>query len=214
MTKAQIIDQVYLAVNGGRPTSDSDVQRADIGSMLPAAIAMSRKQQQGEDLLFAMREKRLTGLVSRPVYNSGSEVKLPVSEEDGLGVIELPSSPSPSPLAQPYVRPTQGPGGYVQAGNRPELMGVPESCGLVFWWLDGKKIYLQGLGFPVCDHIVKIELDVNGLPDDFELAIGGEAEARAIEMLVNFFMVQKGTAKDFRINRNDDATTDSNDQRR
>lgn len=212
-TAKEIVEQVYIRISGGALSSDVNVVRADIFAMLPAAI--------GHVALIAHREDRREQLQDIQVYGGGSlsevnasilsTIQFPVLNDTdrGLHYMAIPGTivGLPNDRGMSAVFPSQGDGSYIRIRDSREIIGIP--CdGVVFFWQENvageTRIYLKGLGSPVCDHYAKLVYLPSNLSESDVVPISGTVELRVIEYLVDFFTKQRMTPDDSRHDDNED----------
>ena len=210
MTKNQIVDQVYLAVTGGKPTQDSDVQRADIYSLLDAGIESAVYQVQANDRVYALREARVSGVLPKQTGRVPVTLELEpaYSETRGLYYITLPTTPIiPTQAPSVEVQAKNGASGYVYTESQADAEGINDKLGFTSYWLESQdgeaRVYLKGVGYPVCLHIAKAQLPVSEIPDTHDLGLGTGVEMEVVKILTEFFMIQKNGPRDLRMNQTD-----------
>lgn len=210
MTKAQIIDQVYLAVNGGKPTQDTDTQRADIASLLDAAIDLAAQNLDQVTLLNSMRMARISGVF--PEYTNRVMVtydkEILIDEQRGLPYFTLPALPVQSARqAALDVQPKKGAGQYIYAKTQSQVSSVPDCMGLVYYWAElvnkEVRVYFKNLGYPVCNHIVQAVMPISAIPDDQEMGLNHGLEMLAIDIMVSFFRGQRVGPRDLTMDQTD-----------
>lgn len=192
MTKGQLIDMVLLAVGGNQFSQDVKLQRVDIETLLPEAIAYAinvwnaSDREKYQDLqTFGVVETTfdfyLTVLVS-PTY----------SELRGMYYFELPRRVQQI-RGKSSIRdlfPSKGLTSYVRVSGRREIIGI-ENTGTYYWHEteDNKsRLYVSNLGLPVCDHHVQYLMNVTDMEMTDEVPLPGGVGFNAIEILVNFFL--------------------------
>jgi len=210
MTKAQIVEQVLLAVSGGKLTEEGSVRREDIESLLPAAIEMAIDQRDQESVMYNLRLSRTQGVypTQQGEFLSSSIVSLTHDADRHLYYYPLPSKAIAATSYIPELRPIQG-DPYIYVSSQSAIMSIPD-CGLVFWWIEnynGFKVMTTPLGMPACEHILKLRLSTDGIADNVELGLGPGVEFRVISMLSEFFNYQKQGLEDNIINLQDDQNT-------
>lgn len=211
MTKNQLVDQVYLAVVGGKPTQDSNVQRVDIESLADAAIEMAAYETNREQSLLNLRQASITGVLpqSKGRINSTYYIEPVQDSSRALYYLPLPAQPirpQHGPLAE--VSPKQG-GTYIYATSQNDAESAMSGLGLTFYWLESiggeARLYIRGIGFPVCEHVVKIQMPLSEIPGDVNLGLGESIAMRAVNLLTDFFRNQAMSPQDLRMNQTDDA---------
>jgi len=207
MTKAQIAEQVFIAVNGGEISPDSSVERVDILSLCPAAISGAINELENQEIINNLREFRLSGVAP------GISKIIPITEtytpqkNDARGVyeIKLKGKPYLQPRYQVQVSPLQG-REYIFLHSRSNL--PTETYGMRFSWVEKVEgdfyLYIDGILPPVGEHIVKVSYDISVMDNDEELGLPDGVEIRAIQILTDFFNYQRGSAKDFKLDYRDD----------
>ena len=211
MTKAQIVEQVILALSGGTPTSDMAVKREDVFSLVNAAIEHALFQTDTQAIVNGLRLFRSSGASPQLTKLKPVTYTLTPVEDTSRGdyAITLPGRPYETEVYKVEVSPLKGPSNYVYATDRTQIPRDYARMGLKYYWIEQNPdgVYfarILGLYKPVCDHLVKARLDVTALGDDIELGLPNGVDLRAIEALMAFFQVQKGVIQDFKLNYTDD----------
>jgi hypothetical protein len=211
MTKAQIVDQVILAINGGSLTSEASVQRSDVFSLVNAAIELALFQTDTQRIVNGLRLFRTSGSVPELVQLKLVTYTLtPVRDESRRDhYITLPGRPYENNTHKIELSPLFGPASYVYATNLSQIPSDYNQSGLVFYWIEQTDtgnylLRIKNLTDPVCDHIVRARLDISSTGDDVELGLPSGVDLLAIESLMAFFQVQKGVSQEFKLNYTDD----------
>lgn len=211
MTKDRLIDQVYLAVTGGKPTQDSNVQRADIESLADAAIDAAVYNTNREQSILNLRQASITGVLPKTKGRINSTYTItPVKDEPrGLYYIPLPAQPI-RPQAGPVAEVSPKTGGtYIYATSQDDAESAMSGLGLSFYWLEDAggeaRLYVKGMGYPICEHIVKVQMPVTEMSGDVELGLGENVTMLAVEILTDFFRKQSMSPQDLKMNQTDDA---------
>lgn len=206
MTKAALIDQVLLAVSGGEFSPDVKVDRADIANLLPAAINYAIVMYSRQERKDTIEEIKLLGSAGGAMGKINQEFfvtkKLtPIKDDErDLFYIALPFKIQalPGNRGLDSVFPKQGDGTYIKVASHYEVVGLDGK--VCFFWLEKydaeQRIYFKNIGFPVCDHFVKVVVSVDGLADGDELPMPGDFEFQVIELLVKFFREQRDGGAD------------------
>lgn len=195
MTRGELVENIFISVNGGRPNTDLSVQREDIVSLVPAAVNYAIT---GDYWANIQRDN------DREIPNSFVSEFCIFSEccdgEDYLHfdrkIINIP-----------------GNGGirYVQdsVGNiySPRALGVSRKS---YWdkalsaapehQKRGDRIVLYNKPELVDKFFVGAVMDVSELSDEDELPIPAGSEPQVIDILMNFFINQRMQPKDYVIN--------------
>ena len=196
MTKGQMIEAVYLSVSGGRPAADVDVHRADIENLLGAAISFVMNQHTDEMIKRNAALLRLFGAAVPQLSGQFATTLNATPVEDlsrGLYYIDLVSGllPMPGNSAIDMLAPKKGRTAYTRISSQSEVAGIPDCLPVTFYWLEGSRIWIDGLSFPVCEHIVKVFADPVKAGDDTEFNLPDGIEMRTIEMLTQYFINQR-----------------------
>lgn len=213
MTKGQIIDSVLLRVSGGRLSTDVDVRREDIavlvGPAVSLALAQSKKDAEGDRrFLF-----QTLGVISPGVSGQFSTTYsvTPVADSDRMlhyveleqGIIPLQGNTGIDMLA-----PKVGRTSYVRLSSQSEIAGIPDYVPVTFYWVEGRRVYIDGLSENPCAHILKVMVDPFEADDSLEFNLPDGAEFRAIDLLVQHFTGQRLFQKDQKYNDQDESEGD------
>jgi hypothetical protein len=196
-TKAQIVEQVFLKLHGGKPSPDIAVQRVDIASLLPAAMS--------EALLIHTREERRDKIMDIRTYGASAlgdspheflttyEVTPTLDEDRDLYYLLLPASIQSLPFSDGLgdVEPLTGSKPYQRVASRRVIRSMP-NIGTIWYWYEryadeSERIYLSELSEPECSHLVKVVLDVNELSDNDIVPIPAGMQMSVIDRMVAFF---------------------------
>ena len=207
-TLAKIVDQVYLAVTGGIPSDDINVERADIRNLAPGAINIAVDKHVKTQLGEWQQDYRELGIgrgaIAHDLYlNYNLTVNTDTARN--LDYLLLPSAvmylPGDAGFRQAYI-----PGGdtavsFRRVANASRLKGLPDFTGVVFMWVEKtsteNRIYLRGLGMPKPDNImVRAALSVGDLGYNDVLAITDSAALDAILILTEYFSKQREIPED------------------
>lgn len=200
MTKAQMIEQVYLNVIGGEVSPDANVQREDIANLLPAAVnyaIVAYNRMERREIIEEIRLLGGSGVSSKMNQEFLTTKVLSVQKDEArdLYYIELPFKVQtlPGNRGLDEVAPMQGTAPYVKVASRREIYGL-EDCGTIFYWpekVPENRIYLTGLGLPVCDHLVKVVVSVADINDSEEIPMPAALEFEVIKLMCEFFRAQR-----------------------
>jgi hypothetical protein len=206
MTVRELVETVLLRVSGGRLSPDVDVHRNDIFVLLGPMTAFVINQFDTEELQKKMGMARYTGAgltTSSGLFSSYYKLTPVKDSARGLYYIETPSTilRLSNEGGIDSVRPEKGRNSYTLVKSQEEITGIPDNLGIVFYWVEthGEKhrIYLDGIGSPVCDHIVKLILDPGSLDRDAQITLPAGVDARVIDMLVGHFTGQRLFPQDY-----------------
>lgn len=198
MKKNEAVEAVYLAVTGGKPSMDSTAQRADIDNMLPAALSYAMEASRRQKRADGVREYRFLGSLGSGIQDYFTTVTATCSQDTDrdLYYFSIPKQArlmsGGEGIGQLY--PKQGIGAYVRVPSLNALRGV-DMPGTVFYWLENvnneQRVYTLNLGLPACDHLIKVVVSYEDLEDEDELLVPDDIVFSAIQLLTEFFMVQK-----------------------
>lgn len=206
MTVGEAVDLVLLAVNGGRLTQESSVQRAEIRALLPVAIdrflTIEMRLRQSD-----ARQDGADGFSS--IWDDGSFFGIytltPVKDTTrNMFYVTLPGVLVHMPkqraisTVHPVKYPTQP---FVKASHPSTLAGAEGILGgQTFYWpetaADATKVWLYNYTGFDCDVEVWALLSTVSLDDTDQLPVPGNIIPDALEWLRNWFMQQRGTVAD------------------
>lgn len=207
MTKGEIIESVLLAVSGGKLSADTDVRREDIEVMVSPAISLALQDYIDRSRRRDYERLRNNGAVEGvPVAQFATTYLLTPSldETRDLYSIVLPGKlfPLPAELGIEMVAPKQGRRSYTKVNSQAELAGLPE-LGFTFYWHEivnnESVLYFDGLGYPVCEIVVKMLLDPQGYGLDDEIPLPSGIDLKAIDLLTAHFRGQRMMPQDNKI---------------
>ena len=173
MSKAELVDLIYLNITGGKPSPDLNIQRVDIAALLPLILADAIKVFQQETRREQIEEIRLFGYSSSENVNSQfvrTFSVTPVYDEDTeLYTVLLPKKVAILPFDRGInsLRPKIGPS-YIRVRSFDEVVGIDGYVNS-YWHknIDNvQKIYISNIGLPVCEHYLEIVVDFSDLDDD------------------------------------------------
>lgn len=209
MTKAEVIEQVFIAMGGGKLSVDNDIQRADIRNYFSAAY--------GYAALMYNRQARKDSIEDIAIWGSGGSgtvehallttVKKPVSEDADRDLLYIALTAKakllPGNRGVEYVYPVKGEYNYVRINSPSEVIGLPMG-NTTYYWYEDSKVYLKNLGKPLCDHYVRYIMDPAGLDLEDEVPLPLGAEYDCIRLMTEFMTGQRSMPADMRINDNDE----------
>lgn len=208
MTKAQVIDLVYINLGGGKVSQDNAVKRHEIavyldtalGTALKSALFASKSTARGErsqGMLFesSIPEGYYTTFEGTPTYDSARasySMTLPkaIVMEHGWGVRNPRAKKNP--VAD-----------FVRLPN-PSAMAGSESVfsGVYSYWTeeidDATVIFFNNLPAPICPMLVSVISAPSSLDDDDEIKLPQDVVDAAVRLAVQFFEPQAGRRADLR----------------
>lgn len=201
MTKAELIDQVFLAIHGGQPSPDVNVQRVDIENLLPAKVSeavliwsrQSRRESLEEIRFFGGADGGSQTIDQQ--FLTTKKVSLTEDEERNLYYFDLPGRLQSVPLnrALDDVFPVQQSIPYVRVSSYREVSGLQNLPTVFFWHEDIggiDRVFLYNISIPVCDHYVRYVASIADVADDEELPLPEGLQGMVIDLLMNFFMAR------------------------
>lgn len=213
MTKAQIAEQVFIAVNGGSISPDTSVQRADILSLCPAAISWAMEEIESKEIIDNLRIYRASGTFPGLSSVIPTTERLTPEEDDerGLYRFKLKGKPYLQPKYSVQITPLKGQS-YLYINSKSHL--PTEFFNQKFVWVENIEgeyyAYVAGMSPPICDHLVEAVYDISVIDNNEELGLPDGVEMIAIEALTKFFSYQQDSTKDFRLNYRDGTGQESN----
>lgn len=212
-TKEFAIDQVYLLLTGGKPTTQSNVKRGDVEPYLLAACQAVWEDDIKERKLMEMRSKR----TNTPFTYTDSDVRTIQTL-----IIEKDKTRDASYITVPFrmqayggqmiwdVLPLQGFDPFYKIQSRMELSGI-DDLGIKYAMLESRtsdqRIYLYGGLFD--EVILEAPFDFNALQDTDILPIPAGRELAVIQKCVEYFSIQNGNPINLTVNQNQEGKKDA-----
>lgn len=208
MTKEQAVDVIYLALNGGKASSDNNVKRDEIAVYFGTAMGAAIKQHIFElktmaggdkgqgDVLFekSIPEGFYTTIEGTPKYNQGRGIY-----SFSLGkVLSLPYGwgvrnprAKKNPLAD-----------FVRLSNPSLPSAFPTVFSGVFsYWTEESDeettLFLNNLPAPICPMIVSVMRDPGDADDGDQLNAPNDVTNTAIRMATEYFMNRNPASRRF-----------------
>lgn len=199
MTKAEIIDQVFIQVLGGVLTQDANVKRAEIENMLPPVMAAVMTNAQYQGRAEARAEYAATRLGSyAPAQEFYKVVEVtPVRDENTCRyyavlpkLLDLPNNWNVSNVRVKASFDTD----IVRVRSHSDLLGIPNT-GQKFYWVvnegHGHKMWFSDLNVPVQNLIVTAVVSPDALEMTDEVPCPPSVEAEVVSLLVQTFRNQR-----------------------
>lgn len=190
MTKEFFIEQVFIAVSGGKLSADNNIRREDIEAYLPAAVNAAILQDFYERRNQA-REDKQDFFTSREDVGSEMFQTFTVPVEMG-GYSILPSKLMAIPFGRGFdvvYQDINNP--FVRVKSPAEIAGLP-SGDVVWFWQEGQRIVFKGLECTGCNVTVRMVPSVGDLNATDELPIPLGKEAMALDIAAKWFFRQVG----------------------
>lgn len=206
--KGEAIDQVYLLLVGGKPTTQSSVKREDIAPYLLAACQWAWDEDLKERKLMEMRSKR----TNTPFTYTESDIRtiqtLSVSKDDARNALYITVPFKIQAYAGQMmwdVLPLQGFEPFFKIQSRMELSGM-DDYGIKYAMLESRtndqRIYLYGGSFD--SVILEAPFDFNALKDTEILPIPAGRELAVIQKCVEYFSIQNSNPINLTVNQESD----------
>lgn len=211
MTKGEMIELVYLGVQGGQPSPDVNVRREDIATYLAPAINYVTT---GE-IRARRREEAQFGWLSGPVVDNDflGTYYLDVLYDDqrGLRYAELPvkivSLPSNDGLN--LVAPMQGSTPFIKLRSQFEDAG---SEGMFInqtrYWYErvgmSDRIYFKNISNVVAQVMTRLVVSIEDLGDDDQVPVPSGVEVQILDLVIAWFTKQRQMPADMLNNNKDD----------
>jgi hypothetical protein len=198
-TKEVLLEQIFLRVVGGVTNKDSSVERVDIGPYLNAAIRWFHKKH-----YYELRREEGFGFDEDSLATYSIEADTKIREFD---VAVLPVNPLvlPGGFAIDTVMPAEGMVPFVRVRGQQWLLGLSRAIDTVFWWPEGRNIFLYNLG-KVCSIHVRAIPDPGSLGDTDTVLLPAGGDVEVVNVAVEFFTGQRQMPKDLIIDNSDKPT--------
>ena len=205
-TKAQVIDQVYLAVTGGKPSPDVRVYRADIEKYVEAAIVEAIRDDEHRRHLRMMQETRnglrLSGDTKLDPGFTKVFTREILEDDNGRKYVELDGILNlPNDKGLYSVRPTKGYGGWVRIQSPSSLIGTHLTT--TFYWHEAPRILFENIAVG-CEVLVQAAVGLLGLEDTDQIPVPAGYEKYVVDSATKFFYVQRDNKPDYIIDQKDD----------
>ena len=204
---AKVVDQVYLAVTGGIPTDDINLERDDIRSLAPSALNEALIKHLNLQLTEAVQEWREYGVgregIGQHLYNNYT-LSVQTDSTRGLNYVLLPAKEMYLPGDRGF-REAFIPGGeegvsFKRVGSSAEIRHIPALTGVIWMWYEtgvDSRVYFKGLGFPKPDSIViRAALDLSSYDYEADLPLPESAVLDAIILLTEYFRGERMMPED------------------
>ena len=176
MTKAELIDLIYLEASKWKLSKDTNIQRVEIEVMLPLFLSDAIKAFQQETRREQLEELRIFGASAGEMVNQQFVTTLtatPVEDGDYYS-ITLPKKVMVLPFNRGIkdLRPKSGVS-YHRVQSPAEIAGV-EGFLTAYWFetIDGvQKLFISNLGMPVCEHYLSVVVDLTDMEDTDEVPL-------------------------------------------
>jgi len=202
MTKGEFIALIHNKVSGGIYGQDiaRAIRKEDIATYLPAAINYAIMKQYYTDI-------ERSGEHGFPDDFIGT-YQLPVVLDTArdMRYVQLTARPF-STIRNRGIRSVSPLRGFVQfvATTYEELQHnqyYQGSLGIPVYWLEGTKIFFQGLSTLVDEVLVRIVTSVSDIEDEDELPLPAGLEVDVLSIVEQFFLGQRELPKDSLNNNN------------
>ncbi len=205
-TKAEIIDQVYLAVTGGKPSPDIRVYRADIIKYVEAAIEEAIRDEEKERNIRFIRESRNGLRLSADMkLDPGFTTVLTreiLTDENGRKYVEVEGILNlPDDKGLFSVRPKKGHGGWIRIVSPSSLIGTHLTT--TFYWHEPPRILFENIAVG-CEILVQAAIGLTGLGDNDRVPLPTGYERFVVDTATKFFYVQREGKPDYIIDQKDD----------
>lgn len=213
-TKEIAIEQVYLLLNGGKPTTQSTVRREDIAPYLLAACQNAWDEELKERKINEMRGKR-SGVNFTYTESDIKTTQTLTLEKDVARNALFASVPF---RIQSYggqmiweVFPLEGFEPFYKIQSRTDLAGMDDLMGMKYALLEsrhnGQRIYIYGAS--VESIVLEAPFDFNQLGDADLLPIPAGKELMVIQKCAEFFSIQNGNPVNLTVNQAQDNKKDA-----
>lgn len=203
-----IVDQVYLAVTGGVPSDDINVDRDDIRHLAPAAISEACDKHVKIQLNEAVQDWREFGLGREGLAQDlwlNYDLTLEKDTTRNLSYVTLPGKvtylPGNRGLMQAFISGGEFNVRFQRVGSFADIVHMPVMTGVVQMWVEkgttAAKVYFRGLGLPKPDSVViRACLTADSFGDGDELPITDQAAMDAVRILTEYFTMQRQMPED------------------
>jgi len=207
--KNEAIEQVYLLLVGGKPTTQSTVKREDISPYLLAACQAAWDADMTERKLMQARAERTGIAYTYTESDIRTAQVLPVTRDTVRNALYI-TAPF---RIQAYggqmlweVLPLQGFEPFFKIQSRTELQGMDDLYGIKYALLENRtneqRIYLYGGLFD--EVVLEAPFNFNALKDTDLLPIPAGRELSVIQECVKYFSVQHGNTVNLTVNQEKD----------
>lgn len=212
--KGEAVEQVYLLLTGGKPTSQSTVKREDISPYLCAACQAVWSEDLSERKMNEIRSKR-SGVAFTYTESDIRTAQTLAITKDTVRNALFATVPF---TIQAYagqmmwnVYPLEGFEPFYKIESRAELAGMDDLLGMKFALLesrsDEQRIYIYGA---IVDNIVlEAPFNFNALADTDLLPVPAGREIAVIQKCVEFFSIQNGNPINLTVNQNQEGKKDA-----
>lgn len=217
ITKGELVDLVYLKVHSGQPSSDVNIRKADIESLMVPAInyvlTAEMRQRRVEEAQISGNTND-TGVDETFIATYYADVK--EDTERALRYIDMPAKVQSFPGNRGLVQISglQSPKPYQKMAHQFHDNGIEMAFGdLIRYWYERVTINNEGLdervffkNIPPTTEKVMIRMVVSSddLGDDDLLPIPDGSEIKVMEYMVEWFMGQRQLPADDLNNNKDD----------
>jgi len=213
-TKEVAIEQIYLLLVGGKPTTQSSVKREDIEPYLLASCQWAWSEDIAERKLNEMRGKRSGVAFTYTEGDIKTAQTLPVTKDTVRNALFV-SVPF---RIQSYggqmiwdLFPLEGFEPFYKIQSRTDLAGMDDLLGIKYALLesrsDEQRIYLYGA---IVDNVVlEAPFNFNDLKDTDLLPIPAGRELAVIQKCVEYFSIQHGNPINLTVNQNQEGKHDA-----
>lgn len=195
-TKKRAVEQIWLAINGGKTDPNSDVMRADIESYLPAAINHVVSEDIKERRILAIRERRRGDYSVNDLMIEYEYTPQYDSNRAAYKIVLNFIVPSVGGMQYISVMPLRGSEDVIMLSKRTDAFGIETALGQ-YGWLErtetGHTIWFKNLLCADCPLVVQTVCDYDSLKDDVVMPVSDGLWARIIELCVNHFTKQRLT---------------------
>lgn len=205
-TKAEIIDQVYLAVTGGKPSPDVRVYRPDIVKYVEAAVIEAIRDEERQRHIRMIQESRNgMRLSSDTKIDPGFTTTLAkevLEDANGRKYVEVAGILNlPNDKGLFSVRPKKGYGGWVKITSPASLIGTHLTT--TYYWRETPNILFENIATG-CEVLVQAAIGFSNLSDDDEIPVPAGYERFVVDTATKFFFVQRDGKPDYIIDQKDD----------
>ena len=204
MRKGELLEAVYLRVNGGQLSADTNVRREDINVMLAPAInyitlketRIRKRENMGVSYTSSTGvDSEFLATFTLPVLNDDQRCKRYVEPSIRL-------NPLDSNRGIDTVAAIQGERQFQKLRGEYEDVGLQHVMpNVTRYWFEyigvSQRIYFKNLPMSVQEVIVKAVARASDLEDDDEIPMAAGVEIEVLELLVSWFTGQKAMPDDY-----------------
>jgi len=195
MTVGEFVEQVFILVEGGQLTQDTNIFREDIRNYLPSLANYFITKQ------YFINKQDGESIVPSDFIATYEDVEVLYDDRRGKSYIELPVPlvTLPKDMGLQMVSPMKGTYTFARLPIQAEqhmatvYQNVPDT---VWYMLEGAKVFLINIPKEVETLLVRTVVNIHTLSDNDYFPIPSGDVVAALDKCVEFFLKQKGIMPD------------------